>query len=203
MMIVSQKLLRYFIAFNILFLNQNIQAKNKDSKGQFRVHLGMVNGSFSGPVTGAFSVMPSFNFEYERFLESKKSYFGRTILAVDSASGKMAYSYLGFGFRYYFKSRGTFSTRESEDGSIQIKPKWRYYAGPDFGISRVLVDDFSLALSAVSDMVDLGGHVGVTKQIGENWGLDAQFGASYGWSFSAVAVTGIFMRATFGGTYYF
>ena len=82
------------------------------------------------------------------------------------------------------------------------KPKWRFFAGWDFGISQIILEEVGPALTVISTLIDVGGHVGAIYQISKNWGFEGKFGYSFGYGFSTVAVSGSVMSAL-GGVSFF
>jgi len=171
--------------------------------GQLHTSIGIINGTYAGATSNSFSISQSLNMEYEVFYNTNTAYVARAQVAIDPTTGKMVY-YGGFlGQRHYFKSTGMIFDHATQDTTIRSIPKWRFYGGWDVGISQVVVAEVGPALTALSTMLDFGGHVGTIYQLGKTWGLDMQFGYSYGYGFSTVSVTGTAIKLWFGGAYYF
>lgn len=171
--------------------------------GQLHTSIGMINGSYAGATSNTFSISQSLNLEYEIFYNTRMSYVARAQIAIDPTTGKMVY-YGGFlGSRYYFKSTGMIFDNTTQDITFRSIPKWRFYMGWDVGIAQVVVAEVGPSLTALSTMLDFGGHVGSIYQLGKTWGIDVQLGYSYGYGFSTVSVTGTAMKLWVGGVYYF
>lgn len=187
---------------------------------QFSFTTGMVQGSYSSPLVsqdadgevsesntvdqlnGGFSVVPSIQGTLEIFPDSfRSSMFAKTVIAMDSATGKMKYNYLGIGMNTYYGGYGVPRNYSEQGFTYKADPKTRKYYGWDVGLSRVLVASFSTSLSAVSTALDFGGHWGMIKMMGESWGLNVEVGASYAFGFSTVAVSGTNIKIFVGGTY--
>lgn len=186
---------------------------------QLTFNTGMVQGSYSSPLvetdstgevesnttdelSGGFSVVPSVNAVLEVFPDSfRESMFARTVIAMDSATGKMKYNFLGFGQRFYYSGYGIPRNFTEKGFSYKADPQTRKYYGWDVGLSRVLVASFSTSLSAVSTGLDFGGHWGMIKMMGDNWGMNFEIGASFAYGFSTVAVSGTNIKIFVGGTY--
>lgn len=185
---------------------------------QFVINLGMVNGTYSNPISqedsasvsggnveavNGFSVVPSFNLQVEYFSDLKTSYFTRAIIAMEATEGKMRYQYLGLGGNYYFSSVGLVRSYVHDDVVLKTFPKWRHYYGWDLGLSRVIPVSFGPALNSVSTAIDFGGHVGTNYHMGKKWALNAQAGMSYAFGFSTVSVTGTNIKLFFGTSFFF
>lgn len=189
---------------------------------QASVRTGMVKGSYANPLTtsessegttsggtnassnlegGGFSVMPSLDADIEMFTNMKRSYFMRTIIALDMGTGKMHYNYFGLGTRKYYKGAGIVRFYQGKDNYIKTVPKVKKYYGFDLGMSRVSVVNFGTVLSAVSTGIDFGGHWGYTKQISDNWGLNFEAGLSYAYGISTISSSGMNIKVLFGATF--
>ena len=202
-----------------IFLSSNLWAAGWEDFQVF-FNMGMVNGTYSNPLVdggeedannstnvsnaeSGFSVVPSFNFGLEYFSDLKTSYFTRAIISMDTATGKMRYSYLGLGGNKYFSSVGLMRSYVNKDAIVKSFPKWRHYYGWDLGLSRVIVVSFGNTLNAVSTGLDFGGHLGTNYHMGKTWALNMQLGMSYAFGFSTVAVTGTNMKFFFGTSFFF
>jgi len=181
-------------------------ASAKTTSDQFHIKLGMVNSSLGtsiGVEGGNFAVVPSFDFEYETFVTSRRSYVLRSTMALDMASTVTRYLFAGIGQRVYMNSRGSQMIAVTPDISIIMQPKFRYYLGWDAGVSTAVVSVLTASLQSVTTAIDGGGVAGVLYQISDNFTFDASMTMSYAFGFSAVPATGLIMKMFFGGAYYF
>lgn len=213
------KPLSLVILLMISFTQVSYGAPDKLVK-QFSFTTGMIQGGYSSPLvqqtsdgevdesnttdelSGGFSVVPSLQAVLEVFPDSfRSSLFAKTNIAMDSATGKMKYNYLGVGQKVYYSGYGIPRSFTESGFTYKADPKTRKYYGWDVGLSRVLVASFSTSLSAVSTALDFGGHWGMIKMMGESWGLNVEVGASYAFGFSTVAVSGTNIKIFVGGTY--
>lgn len=170
---------------------------------QIHLRLGHVQGHYTGPQSGGFSIPTSTDLEYEIFLANQRSLIFRTILSMELETSKPFYSYSGTGMRYYFFSKGMQFDLEDEMVSMSATPRWRYYFGWDLGISQVIVKSLGRVLQITSTMVDIGGCIGTTYQIDRSFALEAHLGVTSGQGFSSVSVVGYSARALAGIVYQF
>lgn len=173
---------------------------------QIHLRTGMVTSSLGtsvGSEGGAFSVMPSFDAEYERFVSDQKSFLYRGTLALEMATTVTRYLYFGVGQRYYVNSRGSALRAITPDVTVTVQPNFRYYFGWDAGMSQIVVNVLTASLQSFTTAVDLGGVGGAIYQISENIGLEAQMAVSYAYGFSSVPATGMVMKGFGGLTYYY
>lgn len=185
---------------------------------QMTVRTGMVQGSYSNPLQatdtagdesnvtdnlegGGFSVMPSFDANIEMFSTQSRSYFARTIIALDTGTGTMHYNYFGLGINNYYKGIGIEKTSLGKMGYVKSRPVSRQYYGYDIGFSRVAVLRFGSVLRVTSTGIDVGGHWGYIKQMSNKWGLNAEVGASYALGISTVSAAGFNIKILFGATF--
>jgi hypothetical protein len=191
-------LLFFFVAPGLIYAEGN-------TTSQLHYRVGYLGTSFSGVLTGSISNFNSFDLEYEILSSSRVSFSLRTTLVYDVTNARVLYSYTGVGRRYYFLSNGMeydYSDPNSADHVISI-PKWRAYAGGDFGISQVVVKSFGAVLQTQSALVDFGPNLGGIFQLSKAMGLELQLGLSLGLGFTTVSVSAVTFRALLGGTYYF
>ncbi len=172
------------------------------------VRMGMVSGSFVGStsvgdVTGNFSTIMALDLEGEYHQSSKKSLISQTTLAMDDSSGALNYVYLGFGQKYYFNSRGNPLNNWTDNVSLTVTPRIRYFANWDLGISRVLIEKKTESLSSQADLLDYGVSGGLIRSFGKNWGVEAQLGYSCGFPISSIAIESSVIKVLIGVTSYF
>jgi hypothetical protein len=195
-----------FLVLSLCLLGaSNSACADSTTTSQFHFRMGYLNTGFSGVLTGSFSSINAFDLEYEILTSSRGSFTLRATLVYDISSARMLYSYTGIGKRYYLFSNGMaydFSDSSTADQIVSI-PKWRAYAGGDFGISQVVVKSFGTVLQTQSALVEFGPNVGGIFQISKSLGLELQLGLSLGLGFSSVSVSAVTMRGLLGGTYYF
>ena len=177
-------------------------AEERGKESQFHFRVGKVSGSYSGPVSGTFSVSNSLDFEGEFFTAPKTSWTFRSILAHDLSAGRMMYAYAGVGHNWYLWSDRV--KMDAPDGATSFSsiPRWRYYIGADIGISQAIVYTYSPVLQAVSVLIDFGGHCAVIYQVNRSFGIEGQFGYTMGFGFSSVSVGATTNRFLFGVSYY-
>lgn len=187
------------LVLSLLLVSETVLAGNT----QIHLRLGYISGSYTGPQEGSFEIPQAVDIEYEIFRANKRSLFFRSILAMEMESAKPMYSYSGFGYHYYFNSKGMQFQLEDEFVGFSAVPRWRYYFGWDAGVSQAIVKSLGKVLQIVSTMLDLGAHVGTTYQIDPSFSLEAQAGISTGQGFSSVSVVGIHARGVLGVAYQF
>ena len=201
---VAVRRLKFILA--MLFYAASAQAENGIHDSQMSLRTGMVSAGFSGSGNGAvgsFSVFTSMDLEYEKFTGPKSSYLIRTIFAFDQAQGRVMYSYAGFGRRFYFgSSRGP--SYEVGEGTelVSYFPGFRFFAGFDAGLSRVVVDIRGTVYESASALFDFGGHMGIAYPLTRNVSMTGQLGYSYGYGFSSVSVGATIMKALLGVSIY-
>ncbi len=165
-----------------------------NSREQYTFRLASISGSFSGvEASGAFSVMPSIDAEYETFRSSRHSWAARFSFAYQTSEGKAYYVYYGIGERYYFGSASRPFLYTEGDMTIEAQPKYKYYIGWDGGISNVLVKALRV-YSITSTNLDIGANFGFQYYFNSN--LSGNFGITYSFAqgFTAIAVKGTVMK---------
>lgn len=203
----QRKPLRWVLLVGTLIFLSSVKSHAEVTLSQIHLRAGMVMASFSAPgllpEEASFSVMPTFDVEYERYLNIRSSYVLKGVFAMDLATSIVKYYYAGVGQRFYFGSLGTAVVADSPGISVVSQPKMRYYIGYDVGISQTVIKSFTSSLQVFTSMVDIGGTVGFIYQMTKNMGIEGLGGVSYGYGFSSVAISGLFMKGFFGMTYYF
>ena len=141
-----------FLVF-ISFTQASYAAPDKLVK-QFSFTTGMIQGGYSSPLvqqtpdgeidesnttdelSGGFSVVPSLQAVLEVFPDSfRSSLFAKTNIAMDSATGKMKYNYLGVGQKVYYGGYGIPRNFTESGFTYKADPKTRKYYGWDVGLS--------------------------------------------------------------------
>ena len=173
------------------------------NNSQLHLRTGYFSSNFNGSgVEGKpYTDIMTINVELEQFQSSRMSHAFRTIVAMDFASAKLMYFNAGYGQRYYLGGSGMNFKREENNITIVSVPKLRYFVGFNAGLSQVIVKSLSPALQIVSSCLDLGLDSGLNYALGTNTALSVSTGASFGWGFSSVAVTGITMHLLVGANY--
>jgi hypothetical protein len=194
-----QKRLKIVLIGAVLFFGSTVWAR----QSQFAFRIGPVYGNYHGPIEGDFYVPGALDMEYSTFMENDKALIFRAMLALELPESKPYYTYAGTGFRFYNGSKGMSVDQSEENFTLSILPTRRYYWGVDVGISQAIVESYGTVLQAVSAMIDVGVHVGATFQINDKIGVDVLAGASGGFGFSSVGVTGSTTRGLVGLTYSF
>ena len=197
---------RNYWAFILLFLVSQTSLAEEIllPRGQVHVRSGVISGSLSGPISSSFTTMPTLEIEHETFFNRKRSSIIQGVLAIEQTSSKSRYIYVGYGQRFYFNRSNAHPIIASGSRNfIEIKPKWRYFAQWEAGISNVLVQEVTRTFDAVSTMVDFGGGVGASYQLFEKVSIEANGKFSYGYGFTSVAVNALIMKISFGATYFF
>lgn len=194
-----QKQLKLFLLFGVLLSAHDVWAK----QSAWAVRMGPVHGNYSGPIKGDFYVPTGLDVEYSQFMANNKTFFFRATLALELPESKAFYTYAGTGMRFYYKGRAMAIHASEGDIQLSAQPTKNFYWGFDFGMSQAIVQSFGTVLQAVSTMVDSGLHTGMTFQINEKFGFDTLIGASFGFGFSSVGVTGVTVRGLAGVTYSF
>lgn len=170
-------------------LAQNIQAHLKG---------GMVNGTFTGAVSGDFSVATSIEGEGEYVYSSRLSLFSRATVALEAGTGQFKYIYMGLGHRYYFFSRSGYLEESNNGLVVSITPRIRYFAEGLLGLSQVQVRAVTDTLVAQSTLLEYGGGAGVIYQLSKSLGVEGTMGVSKGFAVSSVAVDTLIIRGFIG-----
>lgn len=173
------------------------------TQSQLHVYTGIVSASFTGPQSGTFSVPMALGYEYEMIKSSKSSYVIENIVAIDAAVAKTKYNAVHLGARYYLYSTN-YSNQKSEAASVfKITPKYRFFAGWNFGLAQVVVLSFSDALDTVGTVIEYGGHAGMLYQLNDRWALEAKMNLYMGYGISSVSVSSMSYQLLLGGSYYY
>lgn len=170
------------------------------STSNVQAHLkgGMVNGTFTGIVSGGFSVSTSIEGEGEYLYSSHISLFSRATVALEPSSGQFKYIYMGLGQRYYFLSRGN-SLESNYDGMyVEIVPRMRYFADWQLGLSQIQVKAETATLVAQATLLEYGVGLGAIYQVARNIGIEGSLGVSKGIAMSSVSVDSLIIRGLAG-----
>ncbi|MCB0350321.1 MAG: hypothetical protein KDD38_04000 [Bdellovibrionales bacterium] len=186
--------------FVLMFLSQNAQAR----KSQLHVRTGLMTGSYNGTFQGTWEVSNAFDLEYELFVANDGAMLFRLMQGIDTPDSRPFYTFGGVGFRHYFRSgKGSFSEQEDSGMFISTRPRIRFYAGIDAGISQVIVKSFGPNVQSVANMLDININVGAIYQINDSFGLEGHLGYSGGYGISSTPTNGNTQRYFLGGTYFF
>lgn len=167
-------------------------ARADDSTTHHEVHVrtGMISGSYSGPVSGTLPSSQLLDGEYELFTGPRSATTFRALIAYDLAKGRVGYGYAGMGRSYYLWGNGVnIESSDNKEASFTSIPKRRYYVGWDLGMSYVVVKEFGTVLTAHSEAIDVGAHLGFIWQVSKSIGIDLHGGYTKGFGFSSVAVS--------------
>lgn len=194
--------LRGLIVLACLITFANIQTAKAD-ESQLHVRFGLLQGHYTGPENGDFTIPNAFDLEYEIFKANQQSLIFRSIIAMELKTSKPYYTYYGSGYRFYFGSKGMQVEKADENISVSSLPRWKYFAGVDVGISQAIIRSLGKVLQVVSTMVDIGVHGGVSYQIDRRLSVELQLGVTSGQGFSSISVIGYSLRALGGLAYHF
>ncbi|MEO5666799.1 MAG: hypothetical protein ABIR96_01940 [Bdellovibrionota bacterium] len=170
---------------------------------QLNVRVGMLKGSYSGPVKASFMTIPSVDVEMELFQSSKVSTLVKANISMNISKAKIFYSGVGAGQRYYFGGPGMLVDRIEGDYTLEAYARNRYFAGWEVGVAQVLVKEYTATYSVVGSVVEFGAMGGYIYQVSKTLGLSVGVGGGFGMGFTTVSVNGINIRMNAGLSYIF
>lgn len=170
---------------------------------QVHIRSGYFGGSVKAQDYGStLSIVGAMDLEYEVLLSGRRGAFVRATLGYDSASSRMPYSGLGAGMRYYFLGSGGRYESSSGGDRIERSPRLRAFAGPELGIAQVTVQRVGPVLNVTSTVLEVGGSIGVIRQLGGNLGIELLGAAHTGFGFANVSAASTVYRILVGVSLY-
>ena len=199
----SSTIMSFVWGIGLLLLSQNLQA-DETHTSQFHFRTGYLMGSVSGGlISSSLQIPVAVDLEYERFNTIRSSYYFTTSVSYDSGRGRVPFSYVGVGKRYYLSSVGTLVDATDGVQRVVVTPRFRYYLGGSVGFGQLVVKTVGASLEAESSLIALGMSLGGIYQITRSLGLEASVGVTGGLGFTAVAVNILATQAVFGVVYGF
>jgi hypothetical protein len=173
---------------------------------QAHLRAGLLSLSYSTPnggVSGSHSIATTLDAELELFSSPRASYLLRGVFGLDVAQGRLPYSYVGTGRRYYLFTSGLAQEHEDEVARVASIPKWRFYAGGELGVSQLEVQRLGSIYQVNSVLLELGAQAGTIFQLTRAIGLEVQ--AAYGWGYglSSVSVRSSGLKGFVGASFSF
>ncbi len=161
---------------------------------QLHLRSGLITTSFTGAQSGDFSLITSVDGEFEIFISESTSIYANAIIALDPAEAQYRYLFAGGGQKLYFLSKGRTTEIDSDVGSLSMSPKRRFFAGWQLGISQLILDTPTPALTVQSTLFEYGFNIGALYRVLEKTNVEFQFTATRGTGISSVTVDATVFR---------